>query len=288
MVRRTATTLLAATAVLSATYVFVTIAPPPEGGDLAWQAPPTLDAYVTWLLGMVTLDWGTSTVFGDPVTELVWIGLRRTAAYVLPAAFLSTALGTVVGLRAAIQEDALLDDVVSLASYVGLGVPNFLIGVVLLLLFATDSTGAVVHTEDAIQTVLWPALVLTTTLTAAQIRYTRNEAGEYAHSDLARLVRATGGGRRDIYRHVVRNAAVPLVSLFFTELLGVLLLNIYVIESVFAIRGLGYLNFFGVMRGDVPVVVGSTVVFVLVGVGGSYVQDLAYVALDPRFGESIE
>lgn len=282
LVRRTATTVITALAVLSITFVVVTVAPPPRGGDLAFQTPPTVDEYVTWLANLLALEWGTSTSLTRPVTDLVWVGLQRTGAYVLPAAFLSTALGTLLGLRSATGRDSRFDDATTLLAYLGFGVPNFIIGVVLLLVFATNRADQVVHTNDAIQTILWPALALTTTLTAAQIRYTRSEAAEYTNSEVARLVRAAGGRPRDVARHVVRNAAVPLVSLFFTELLAVLLLNVYVIESVFAIKGLGFMNFWAVKRGDVPLVVGTTVVFVLIGVGGSYVQDLAYAVLDPR------
>lgn len=280
--RRTATTLLAALAVLTVTYVAISIAPAYRSGALELQPAPTMSEYLTWLGDLVTLEWGQSTSLRDPVTDLVWAGLKRTAAYVLPAAVFATTIGTLIGLRSATGGGTRFDSGVNVAAYVGLGVPNFVLGVLLLVVFARDATGEVVHTSDIVQTIIWPAAVLTTTLTAAQIRYTRSEAAEYAHSELARLVRAAGGGPRDVARHVLRNAAVPLVSLFFTELLAVLLLNVYVIESVFAIRGIGFMNFWAIMRGDLPLVVGTTVVFVLVGVGGSYVQDLVYAVLDPR------
>lgn len=282
LARRTVTTLLAALVVLTVAYVAISIAPPYRGGELEFQPAPTVSEYVTWLWNLVTLEWGQSTSLRAPVTDLVWSGLKRTGAYVLPAAFFSTTIGTLIGLRSVTGGQSPLDAGVNAAAYIGLGVPNFVIGVLLLVVFARDASGEVVHTSDIIQTIIWPAAVLTTTLTAAQIRYTRSEAAEYAHSELARLVRAAGGGPRDVARHILRNAAVPLVSLFFTELLAVLLLNVYVIESVFDIRGLGFMNFWAITRGDLPLVVGTTVVFVLVGVGGSYVQDIVYAVLDPR------
>lgn len=288
LARRTASTLFAALVVLTVTYVAISMAPAYRGGALEVHPAPSLSEYLSWLGSLLTLEWGQSTSLRDPVTELVWAGTKRTAAYVLPAAFFATTIGTLVGLRSATGDSSVLDSGFSAAAYVGLGVPNFVIGVVLLVAFARDATGAIAHTNDAIQTVLWPAAVLTTTLTAAQIRYTRSEAAEYAHSELARLIRAAGGGPRDVARHVLRNAAVPLVSLFFTELMAVLLLNVYVIESVFDIRGLGFMNFWAITRGDLPLVVGTTVVFVLVGVGGSYVQDIVYAVLDPRVDEAGE
>lgn len=282
LVRRTATTLVAALAVLTITYVAISMAPAYRGGELRVLPAPTLSEYLGWLGSLVTLEWGQSTSLRAPVTELVWAGMKRTAAYVLPAAFFATTIGTLIGLRSATAETSHLDSGFNLAAYVVLGVPNFVIGVLLLLVFARNQSGQIVQTDDMIQTVIWPAAVLTTTLTAAQIRYTRSEAAEYANSELARLVRAAGGGSRDVARHVFRNAAVPLVSLFFTELLAALLLNIYIIESVFAIRGLGFMSFWAITRGDLPLVIGTTVVLVLVGVGGSYLQDFFYAVLDPR------
>lgn len=282
LVRRTATTILAALAVLTVVYLAISITPPYRGGALELRPVPSMSEYLTWLGDLLWLEWGYSASLGAPVSELVWQGMKQTGVYVLPAVFFSASLGTLVGLRTATGEDSRIDSGVNAAAYIAMGIPNFVIGVVLLLIFARDSAGQVVHTNDFIQTVLWPAAVLTTTLTAAQIRYTRSEAAGYTNSELARLVRAAGGGPRDVGRHILRNAAVPLVNLLFTELLGVLLLNVYILESVFTIRGLGYMSFVAITRGDLPLVVGTTVVFVLVGVGGNYVQDIAYVLLDPR------
>jgi len=282
LARRTLTAIVAALAVLTITYVAVSVAPPYRGGTGGLQPFPTVDQYAAWLTGLLTLDWGTSSSLRAPVADLVVDGIKRTGAYVLPALFLSTGLGILVGLRSATGGTTVVDRTTDVVAYLAFGIPNFFVGVVLLLLFSTDVTGTIVHRSDYVHTVLWPSLLLTTTLTAAGIRYTRSKATEYAHSDLVRLVRAAGGGRRDVARHVLRNAAVPLVSLFFTELLGVLVLNVYVIESVFRIEGLGYLNFYAVQRGDVSLVVGTTVVFVLAGVVGNYLQDVAYAALDPR------
>ncbi len=282
LARRTLTALLAALAVLTITYLAVSVAPPYRGGTGGLQPLPTFDQYTAWLAGLVSLDWGTSSSFQAPVADLVTDGVQRTGAYVLPALFLSTGLGVLIGLRSATGEETVADRATSFVAYLAFGLPNFFVGVLLLLWFSRGAAGEIVHRSDFIHTVLWPSLLLTTTLTAAGIRYTRSKASEYAHTDLVRLVRAAGGRRRDVARHVLRNAAVPLLSLFFTELLGVLLLNVYVIESVFSIQGLGYLNFYAVQRGDVSLVVGTTVVFVLAGVIGNYLQDVAYAVLDPR------
>lgn len=286
LARRTLTALLAALAVLTITYVAVTVAPPyrawPGAETAGVQQLPTFDEYVGWLTGLITLEWGTSSSLRAPVADLVMDGVKRTGAYVLPALFLSTGLGALIGLRSATGEETATDRATNFVAYLAFGLPNFFVGVLLLLWFSTDGTGKIIHRSDYVHTIIWPSLLLTTTLTAAGIRYTRTKAAEYAHSDLVRLVRSAGGRRRDVARHVLRNAAVPLLSLFFTELLGVLLLNIYVIESVFSIRGVGYLNFYAVQRGDVSLVVGTTVVFVLAGVLGNYFQDVAYATLDPR------
>lgn len=282
LVRRTTTTLLAALTVLSLVYLLVTIAPPPRGGELTVLPLPTLSEYLAWVGNLVTLEWGHSRTLRQPVLGLVWEGLVHTGAYVLPAMLLSTGLGTIIGLRTALGDDEFVSSGISATAYLASGMPNFVLGVLLLVAFAKNLDNELLRSGDPIQTVVWPALVLTTTLTAAQIRYTRNHTIEYVHSEFARLLRAAGGSLWSIARHALRNAAIPLVSLFFTELLGVLLLNIYIVESVFGIRGLGFLNFWAVMRADRPLVIATTAVFVLFGMGGNYLQDLAYVFLDPR------
>ena len=105
---------------------------------------------------------------------------------------------------------------------------------------------------------------------------------EYAASDFVKLVRAKGASNRRVAVHVLRNAAIPVFSMLFTEALGLLVLSVFVIEVLFGIDGFGLLLFRAVEDRDLPVLLGGTVVTIGVGVLGNIVQDVSYSVLDPR------
>jgi len=122
------------------------------------------------------------------------------------------------------------------------------------------------------------------TLFAAIVSYARAYSMQYYSADLTKQIRAKGGGELAVARHVVRNAAVPLVSLLFAETFALIALSVFVIEAVFAIDGIGSLFYNAVWRQDLPIVLGGTMVFVALGVVGNVTQDLLTALLDPRVG----
>jgi peptide/nickel transport system permease protein len=99
-----------------------------------------------------------------------------------------------------------------------------------------------------------------------------------------KLHEAKGAGRLRVARHVLRNAAVPIVSASLSELLAVVLLNLYVIETVFGIQGVAALNTIAVRTRDMPLIIGTSLVLALGGILASFAQDVAYGYLDPRIG----
>src|SRR5699024_9754728 len=92
------------------------------------------------------------------------------------------------------------------------------------------------------QTTVLPAIVLGTSLLTGQIRYTRAQSLEHVGTEFVKLVRAKGARRWRVARHLLRNAAVPLLSLFFADMMGIVVLNVFVLEYVFEIPGLGGLG----------------------------------------------
>ena len=138
------------------------------------------------------------------------------------------------------------------------------------------------------------AIVAGSSILAGQIRYARSESLEHLGRDFVKLLRAKGAGPRTVTRHVLRNAALPIVSLSITELLTVLVLNIYVIERVLDIDGLANVSLraVGVVEGgsmtpvmaDVPLLVWSIMVIVFIGITLSFLQDVLMGYLDPRIG----
>jgi peptide/nickel transport system permease protein len=310
LLRRAGWAVAALYLVLSATFVLVAGTPDPNealaafsaatsGGDAgaaaeAYEAARNLDApllgrYVTYMTSLATLQWGMSDSLGRPVTDLVAERLAVSASYVLPSVILAAVLGAALGLYAASSDSRRVDHLVSGVSYAGFGVPNFWLAEVLVA-YLTVLFGVSV-TYDLAAGLLAPGnlgaltvavVVLTTTLLAAQLRYVRAETRNYLRESFVKTARAKGVGRWRVVRHAFRNAVLPLVSLLFTELLSVLFVSVFVLEVVLDVPGLGALAYDAIRARDVPLVMGTVLVPVVVGVVGNLAQDVLYTALDPR------
>ena len=249
---------------------------------------PLSEQYVDWMGNMVTLQWGESFRTGEAVFPAVAEATLRTAAYVVPAVALALGLGLLVGLHAATSDRPLLEGGVRGATYLGFGVPNFLVGAFALAAAAVGyrfrwRTDVVRPAElPFLFEYVLPVLLVTTTLTGAVVSYARAYSMQYAAGDVVKFVRAKGGGRAAVARHVLRNAAIPLVSLAFAETLALIALSVVVVEALFGIPGLGLLFYNAVWARDLPMMMGGTLVVVAGGVAGNVLQDVAYAALDPR------
>jgi peptide/nickel transport system permease protein len=262
---------------------------------------PLLERYRNWIVSYATLDWGQShgasgkaAAYGQgypantPVTTLVVEALFHTLRYVLPAMVFAVGSGLAVGLYTATHQHTFFDRLATSAAHLGFSLPNFWIGTILLLVLLGQSgwlTGLTGSSYTLLKSVILPAFVLTTSLLAGQLRYARAESLEYINAEFIKLVRAKGAREWRVARHLLRNAAIPLFSLFFTDMIGILVLNIYVIEYVFGIPGLGGLSLVAIQSRDLPVVLGTTMVIVLFGIVGNLLQDVGYFVLDPRLGE---
>lgn len=129
-----------------------------------------------------------------------------------------------------------------------------------------------------------PGLLLTKHLLAGYVRYTRTEARESLREEYVRLVRMKGAGPVRVARHVFREAVVPLVTLFVTELLGVLLVSVFVLEVVFGVPGVGLLAYETLTGRQLQLTAALTVLFATVDILGNVVRDVAAATLDERYG----
>ncbi|MBX0295484.1 ABC transporter permease [Haloarcula nitratireducens] len=241
---------------------------------------PLWAQYVDWLGDMLTLEWGTSFRVGEPVFPLVVGSVARTAAYVLPALVVAVAAGVSLGLYVALNPESRLADYGLGTAYALFAVPNFWIGGLLVSLAA----GGVVARPPLLFGYVLPALLTATTILGGVVSYARAYSVEYASAEFVRLVTAKGASKRRVGAHVLRNAAIPVLSMVFTEVLALLVLAVFVVEVLFGIEGFGLLLFRSVQERDLPVLLGGTLVIIAVGVLGNVAQDLSYGVLDPRVG----
>lgn len=251
---------------------------------------PVLDRYRTWIVAYATLDWGWSTTQGQPVADLLVDRLPVTLAYLVPAIVLATLAGIGLGLAAAFDRHGPIDVLVTSLSYLGLGLPAFFLGEALIA-FALREMGWYgalwdprygLWTPENLASLSLPAIVVAANLLAVQVRYARAEALEFLPEDFVARLRAGGASTFDVARHVLRNAAFPLLSIFFSEMLAVLFVTIYVLEVVFEVPGVGMLAYTAIQRRDIGVILATTLLPAFVGLFGNLIQDVAYTVLDPR------
>lgn len=246
------------------------------------MAAPVSERYVRWLVDVTTLDWGESFSQNAPVTSVLATAIPKTLTYVVPAMLFALVGGIGLGVFSAMNSGSVVGRVVSGGFYLGFGIPNYWLALVVVML-GTMHYGASFRTP-LLNEVVVPAAVLGTSLLAGQLRYARAESREYVNTEFLKLIRAKGASNRLAARHVLRNAALPLFSLFFADLMGVLVVSVFVLESpmVLGIEGIGNVGLAAIEDRDVPLILGVAMVFAFAGIIGNLLQDLAYLALDPR------
>jgi len=246
--------------------------------------------YLTWLQHSLGGDLGASIITGEPVGELILSRFRLTAAVVLVAMGLATALSVTLGLLAAWRRGRPLDLAVSGAASLVLAVPSFWLGLILLLVFGVKLhwlpvVGYVPFAEApwaAVTFLVLPIVTLTIVETGALTRMMRSSAIDVFRLDYITHARAKGLPERTVLRrHVLPNAFAPTLTLVGLTL-GHLLGGVAVVETVFTLPGLGRLMVDSVLARDYPVVQGcllfTAVVYVLVNL----TVDLLYPLFDPR------
>jgi peptide/nickel transport system permease protein len=273
---------------------------------------PVLTRYVNWLVNITTFDWGLSYSTGRPVLAVLGDRLPFTLLYLVPSMLLSLVIGVTAGLYSALNQHSLADKLTTATAYFSLGTPNFWLAPMLFIVAITQLDiipylamqpdfdvwgtplsapviGAVPQLKGkVVQYYSLPIITLTTVLLAGQLRYARAESLEYVDADFVKIAKAKGAGPLRIAMHILRNAAIPLVALFFTDMLSVLVLNIFVIEFAFNIPGFAMVSMQAIEARDLPLILGMTMVIAIIGVLGNFLQDMAYTVLDPRVGSDAE
>ena len=239
---------------------------------------PVWEQYLDWMGDMVTFSWGDSLVTGEPVMGLVTDAVLRTGMYVVPAIVLGLSIGMLVGLYAALYPESRIANGGRGTTYLLFALPSFWIGG----MFVSLLEGDVISRSPVLFDHLLPIGLATAAILGGYVSYTRAYAIDHASADFVTLVKAKGAGPVLVAKHVVRNAAVPLFSMLFTEALALLVLAVFVIEVLFAIDGFGLLFLEAIQNRDLPVLLGSTIVVIGLGVVGNIIQDLSYSYLDPR------
>jgi len=251
---------------------------------------PIYIQYWNWASNFVVGDFGESLIMERPVSELIWTAFSNSAIIAMLAFVCVAVLGIFFGVWAAIRVNKTADHTISLVSYIGISVPEFVWAILSVIVFARylnwlPSSGQGSLSEgivDWASHLVLPVATLTLTLIAHVSRLTRSSMIESMQSNYVRNARAKGLSERVvIYRHALRNALLPTITVLAIDV-GWLLGNIVVIETVFSYPGIGRLLLFAIERHDLPLIQAGILLIAAVYCIANLIADLLYAYFNPR------
>lgn len=251
---------------------------------------PVYEGYVHWLGQVVRGDLGRSIRSGRPIASDLAERFPRTVQLTVAAIFLATLIGIPAGILAATHRNQLADQVVSIVALLGISMPDFWLGFLLILLFSIQlgwlpPAGYISPADNPamfFQFLLLPALTLGFQSAGIIMRFTHSAFLEILGQDYVRTARSKGLKERVvIYAHTLRNALIPIITIVGLQI-GFLLGGAVIIETIFGWPGIGNLAVTAINQRDYPVVQATVVVFAVVFTLVNLIVDLLYGVIDPR------
>lgn len=251
---------------------------------------PIHERAISWYANLLRGDLGFSYLLNRSVVDAVLERLPVTLALASMALVMATMIGVLLGVSAAVRHNTWLDQASMVAALIGLSIPDFWFGIVLIILFGVTlgwlpTGGYVPFTEDVIgwaRSMALPALTLAFTQMGIIARMARSSMLDVLNQDYIRTARAKGmRGRTVVFKHALRNAMVPIITTIGVTT-GILLSGAVVIETVFSLPGVGRLIIGSIQRRDFPVIQGGLLVTATVFVFVNIVVDVLYGVFDPR------
>ena len=251
---------------------------------------PVIFQYFYWLGGVLTGDMGISLRTNQPVTTLIAQKLPVTIQLGVMSMIFAFLVGIPAGILSAAKKGTWTDYVANIIALSGLSIPNFWLGIMLILLVSVNlgwlpASGYEPFFDDpvqSLQTMIMPAFVLGTALAAALMRHTRSSMLGVLEADYVRTARAKGLRPFTVlFKHALRNAIIPVVSLAAVQF-GFMLGGSIVIETIFAINGLGFLAWESIQRADLPMMQAIVLVLSIFYIFLTFFADMLNAFLDPR------
>ncbi|MEU9949810.1 ABC transporter permease [Streptomyces sp. NPDC047939] len=250
---------------------------------------PMLEQYGSWLAHAVRGDLGTSIFSGEVITSRLNQHLEVTLSLLILGTLASAVLGLTLGITSAVRGGA-ARSIVDVLSLGGMAIPNFWLAVVLTSFFSVafrifPVAGYVSFADSPGQwarSLVLPVTALAVGAATVIAKQTRDSLGQVLNQDFIKTLRANGLSHRSIlFRHALRNAGVPIMSVIGVVFVGLIGGTIFV-EQVFAMPGLGSIVQQATAAQDLPLIQGAVVYFTLLVVAANLLVDLCYGAIDPR------
>ncbi|SDQ50848.1 ABC transporter permease [Carnobacterium viridans] len=246
--------------------------------------------YLVYIGGLLKGDLGTSFQFNNtPVTKLLSTRIGPSLQLGIQAVALGTILGIVLGVIAAMYQNTWIDTLATFSAILGRSIPNFVIAVLLQLIFGVYLQWFPIALWDGgFSSSVLPTLALTISPLADSARFIRTEMVDVLSSDYVELARAKGLSRWTVaFKHGVRNALIPLVTILGPMAVG-LMTGSMVVENIYAIPGIGEQFVKSIMTNDYPTIMGVTILYSAMLVFIILVVDILYGVIDPRIRVSTE
>lgn len=251
---------------------------------------PLVVQYGRWVGNMLSGDWGRSLVFKMPISDLLIQKMTASSLLVVMSMAIALAAAVPLGVWAAKNQDRWQDGAASTTALLGVSLPDFFWGIMLILLFARTlgwlpSSGFTDPTEDflgALRHVLLPSLALGLSLMAHLTRMTRSSMIGILGQEFIRVARAKGLSEGVVvWRYGLANAIGPVITVAGLQV-GYLFGSIIVIESLFNYTGMGWLTYQALLNRDVPLIQATVFVIAAVVMLANVLVDLLYPLFDPR------
>jgi peptide/nickel transport system permease protein len=266
--------------------------------------------YLRFLANTLSGDLGTSFRYADPVLTLIGERLPATIELAVASMLIAVVLGIPLGVWAGARPSSWVDNLGSIVGFFGISMPSFWFGIMLILIVSgyfnllpssgrstygvaqggatgfyilqSLAAGNVTAAWDGIKHLIMPAVALGTGMMGLIMRVTRSSVLEVTSEDYVRTARAKGLGERAVlWRHVLRNALVPIITVVGLEL-GTLLSGSIIVETVFAWPGSGSLLISAIQARDYPLITGTVLVYTTAFVAVNLAIDVLYAVIDPR------
>ena len=243
---------------------------------------PMLSQYVSWIWDVIRFDFGDSMISGQPVTRLILERFPLTLSLAVMGLVISIVIAIPLGVISAVKRWSFWDYLGMVFSQLGMAVPSFWLGILLLLLLSVKIKIFPLFGSGTIMHLILPAISLGIARAAVLLRLTRASMAEELSKEYVVTARSKGLTERMVnYKHALKNALLPVITIGGIQL-GYMLGGAIIIEQVFSLPGLGRLFLFGIYQRDFPLIQGGVVFVAFVFSLINFVVDMLYSFLNPK------
>jgi len=252
---------------------------------------PIYEQYLTYIVNLGRGDWGWSLSTSMKVVDLIKAHWIYSFQLIFLSSIFAAIIGILIGILSAVRQYSKTDYAATFLSFIGISIPNFWLGVMLILLFGVKmglfktfyDTGLPLLSLANLKQLILPVVTLGTGMLAGYTRYTRSAMLDNLRKDFVRTARAKGLPERTVIgKHVFRNAMLPLITIIMFDLGSIVFGGAYLTEIVFGIPGLGQISFNAIFADDYAVVVAVTIISAFLILFINLATDITYTYLDPR------